>query len=225
MIVLAGRVNYKHMDIKSIIKKIIVSEPNNFNLFLKVLDNIRSEDKEMNTMVELGGGGGYYSAFFNEYFNNKCKNIIVELCIQCWQVFGEKYFQDKENIYFYNNYIGEIIWACWGGQNNPEAINFKSKIKKISLNEVLLNSNTDYVDVLHMDVQGAEYFVLKEIIENNLIEKINYIFIMTHDFDNINYNSYLDLLSNNNLNDKILFNDPSYKENGDGLIIIRNKEL
>ena len=73
-----------------------------------------------------------------------------------------------------------------------------------------------------MDMQGTEYFILKEIIENNLIEKTNYIFIMTHSFDNIDYNSYLDLMRNN-LSHKILFNDPSYIENGDGLIILKNK--
>ena len=207
-----------------IINKIILYEPNNLYFFLKAVNDVKSKNKDINTMVELGCHEAYYSAVFNEMFHNKCKNIMVDLCIACWEKFGKVFFENKKNTYFYNNYMGEIIWACWGGQDNPDAMRFKSEIKKISFNEMLLNSNTDYIDILHMDLQGGEYFVLKEIIENNLIKKINYIFIMTHEFDIINYNSYLDLLSNNNLNDKILFNDPSYTENGDGLIIIENEK-
>jgi len=218
------RVSYKYMNIQDIINEIRTYEPNNLNFFLQALDDVKSKNKDLNTMLELGCEGGNYSALFNEKFNNQCKNIMVEPVIEFWQKFGERYFQDKKNIYFYNNYIGEIIWAHWGGQNESKfIIDLKSKVKKISFNEILSDSNTDYIDILHMDMQGTEYFILKEIIENNLIEKVNYIFIMTHTFDDINYNSYLDLLSNNNLNKKILFSDASYKENGDGLIILKNE--
>ena len=216
------RVNYKYMNMQDIINEIRLYEKNNLNFFLEALDDIKSKNKDTNTMVELGCETAHYSALFNEKFNNQCKNIVVEPVIEWYQRFGEKYFQDKKNIYFYNNYIGEILWAGWGGQNDQKVIDIKSKVNQISFNQILSDSNTDYIDILHMDMQGTEYFILKEIIENNLIEKTNYIFIMTHSFDNINYNSYLDLMRNN-LSHKILFNDPSYRENGDGLIILKNK--
>jgi len=209
------------MNTQDIINEIKAYEPNNLNFFLNVLDDLKSKNKDINTMVELGCEGGSYSALFNEKFNNQCKNIMVEPCIEWWKRFGEKYFENKKNVFFYNNYINDIIWAGWGGRNETKVIDLKSKVKKISLNEILSDSNTDYIDILHMDMQGTEYFILKEIIENTLIEKINYIFIMTHNFDNINYYSYLNLLLKNNFNDKIIFQDPSYIENGDGLIILK----
>ena len=107
-----------------------------YDLLLKKCNKMIEEDpknKDINTMVELGCHEAYYSAVFNEMFHNKCKNIMVDLCIACWEKFGKVFFENKKNTYFYNNYMGEIIWACWGGQDNPDAMRFKSEIKKIPI--------------------------------------------------------------------------------------------
>jgi len=210
-----------NMCIDDIIKEMANHEPRNLDFFLKAVDDIKSKNKEMCTMVELGCGEAHYSAIFNEKFHHQCKNVMVEPYMEFWQKFGKHYFQDKQNTHFYNNYICDIIWAGWGGSGDPVAMDLKSKINKISFNEVLVNSNTSFIDILHMDLQGAEYYVLKEMIENQLIKRINYIFIMTHTFADINYHSYLKLLSDNNLNDDIIFTDSSYIENGDGLLILK----
>jgi len=204
-----------------IIKQASHDEPRNVSFFLQALDVLKSKNKEMYTMVELGCSEAHYSAIFNEKFDHQCKNIMVEPIIEVWQKFGQNYFQDKKDAYFYNNYLCDLVWAGWGGPDVPFVVDLKSKINKINFNQLLAESNTTFIDMLHMDLQGAEYYVLKEIIENQLIKKTNYVFIMTHNFADINYDSYLKLLSDNNLNDNIVFADSSYIENGDGLIILR----
>lgn len=209
------------MNIEHITAYLKHSEPKNYNYFIGVLDSLLKEEKDLFTMVELGCNSAYYSALFHETFKPKAKNILVEPYLKWWKEFGEQYFSDKKNSYFYHNYIGKLVWAHWGGINAPLANEVKNEVKSISLEEVLNSSNTDFIDILHMDLQGSEYYILEDIIKTDLVNKIKYMFIMTHNFDNINYNSYLDLIKKSNKSHNFISNDSNYKECGDGLIVIK----
>ena len=209
------------MNLQHIINQLKSEEPNNYNKFTQVLDLLSKESKQIITMVELGCGSAYYSALFNETFKAKAKNILVEPYIEWWKNFGEGYFANKERIFFYNNYIGKIVWAHWGGPEDESVTQMQKEVSQITLNQLLQETSTEDVDILHMDLQGSEYYILEDIIKNNLINKFTYIFIMTHDFDNDNYQSYINLLTKSSLNYEFVFNDKNYKENGDGLIILK----
>lgn len=209
----------------SIRDKIRTEEPNSLFYFEKVLNELK-KNKDNNVMVELGCGEAIYSAFFREYLGEKSKNILVEPDFDgSWKsFFGAKYFLGRDNVYFYNKFVGNPVNAHWGGLEN---LNFSKEIGSISLNELIKDTNTEKIDILHMDLQGSEYYILKDIIENQIIKKINYIFIYTHEFNDdislksIKYEDYLKLLESSNFNYEFIFKDSSLRENGDGEIIIR----
>lgn len=54
----------------------------------------------------------------------------------------------------------------------------KKLVKTIKLSDYI--SKFDTIDVLKMDIEGAEYDVLEELINNNAIHKIKYIFYECH---------------------------------------------
>jgi FkbM family methyltransferase len=56
---------------------------------------------------------------------------------------------------------------------------FKKIVKTIKLSDYI--SKFDSVDVLKMDIEGAEYDVLNDLIESGAIHKIKYIFYECHD--------------------------------------------
>ena len=56
---------------------------------------------------------------------------------------------------------------------------YKTKVKVIKLSDYI--SKFDSVDVLKMDIEGAEYDVLNELIESGAIHKIKYIFYECHE--------------------------------------------
>ena len=209
------------MNKQYIIDRLVKEEPNNYNLFVQILDRLSEDNKDTLSMIELGCGSAYYSAIFHETFKHKAKNILVEPNIQWWKDFGETYFSDKKNFYFFNNYIENLIWAHWGGPNDAFALQLQKETPQISIEQILQDTNTEYADILHMDMQGSEYYVLDNIIKSNLITKFNYIFIMTHDFNDINYQSYIKLLTDSKLSYELIHNNENYRENGDGLIILK----
>jgi hypothetical protein len=45
----------------------------------------------------------------------------------------------------------------------------------LSLHDALLNLNIDHVDLVSMNIEGAEYNVLNRLIDTGSIKRINYI--------------------------------------------------
>jgi len=197
------------------------NEASNYKLFCDILNELKKQDKNIFTMMEIGCEEGYWSALFKEIFKEKSKNLIIEPRLECWKKFGELYFKDKKNVYFYNNYISELIWADWGGPDDSLALRIKNEVNSISIEQILKNSNTEIIDILHMDTQGSEYFILKNIIDTGLINKINYLFIMTHNFDDIRYDNYIELITKSLIKYEFILNDSNYKDGADGLIILK----
>jgi FkbM family methyltransferase len=209
------------MSLQHITNSLLNEEPNNYKIFTQILDRLLEEVKDTITMLELGCGSAYYSALFHERFKLKAKNILVEPHIQWYKNFGEGYFADKKNIYFYNNFIEKLVWAHWGGENDTLALKLQEETTQISVEKILQETHTNYVDILHMDMQGSEYYVLNDIINTNIITKFNYIVIMTHNFNDINYQSYIDLVQNSKIPHEFIYIDANYVENGDGLIVLK----
>lgn len=200
------------------------SEPNNFKYFNELINSLLKDVKETYTMVELGCAEAYYSAFFNESFKPNVKNIMVDPDLTWWNRFGKTYFTDKSNCCFYNNYVSEIVWAGWGGPSAPQAQELKDSVLPITIEQILTNSKTNFVDILHMDLQGAEYYALENIVKTNLYNKFKYIMLMTHGFNNVNYQSYIKIIKDSNINHEFIFCNENYYENGDGLIILEIKQ-
>lgn len=86
--------------------------------------------------------------------------------------------------------------------------------RKIALKDLIGNRN---IDMLHLDIQGAEASVLKELCEDNLLQKIKYIFCSLHS----TYDECIQILDDSGLNIEYIFLHPTAGGFGDGLIVCK----
>jgi hypothetical protein len=131
-----------------------VHEPQEERAFHEVLKHINDGA----TMIELGAYWSFYSMWFQKKIKN-AKNYMIEPELK-HIISGKKNFST-------NNMKGDFTKASIG----EKGLDFLSYIK---------NKNIDHIDLLHADIQGAEFFLLNNI-QTLLINKtISYLFISTH---------------------------------------------
>ena len=139
-------------------------EPTQFKLFAEAIDNISNKQKRIMantglrlkpTMVELGAGTGH----------NICLEVRPSNCDIIRQIIPDATV--------YEGYIGERIHL-------RETVYDDMSTTKISLKNIFEENYLSYVDILHLDIQGGEVTVLQEIQQHNLFNKIQYMFISTH---------------------------------------------
>lgn len=145
---------------------------------LKLTEN---ENKLIFRMVELGSNYAYYSLLFHKILLKYLKipiNILVESNINAIPR-GIKHFEDNHCIgKFYNCIIGntEIVEKL----PHLQKLHKESGIKIFTLANILSEENIDFLDILHCDIDYAEYDMLmtsREIFQN---KQIDYIFLATH---------------------------------------------
>lgn len=131
-----------------------VHEPQEEKVFAKVLPYV----KQGGVIIELGSYWSFYSMWFNkEVKNAKC--FMVEPDKECLGV-GERNFK-------LNNLTGDFTLGKIG-------------INDIKLDEFVTDKKVKEIDVLHADIQGAEFEMLtgaEKLINEG---KIKYFFISTH---------------------------------------------
>jgi len=192
-------------------------EQEQIKLFMNCINQIHSQNP---VMIELGSNDSYYTILFNLCFkDNNPKNICVEACENLLNL-GKKNVLNNacENVIFYhsivgilnNNYIQQI------DKSQPKLQGVVSD-NCISLTQIINEHNLDHIDILHMDIQGSELSVIKEIQTINI--PIRFLFVSIHNgtkFGDV-YNESVNIL--NQMNAKYIFNDQYKGGCGDGLII------
>ena len=141
-----------------VLKKYKHFEPDQEVWFHRALETIQDNG----TMIELGSYWGYYSMWFNHSIRN-ATNILVDSAANHLDV-GKKNFE-------INNMSGTFENMFVGADN--EANN-------TSVDDIIKRNNLDNVDIVHADIQHAEYNML--IGSRNAIasKKIKWFFISTH---------------------------------------------
>jgi len=133
------------------------------------------------TMVELGAGGGYYSLLFNEltrFFEKECLNVCSEIFPHKVDELIERLPANTTNVHLcYTGNLDEGTTEEFG----IEYTELLKKIKHYSLSDIISKNNLTRIDLLHLDIQGGELDVIKEIEEKKLINQIRYLLISTHD--------------------------------------------
>lgn len=176
-------------------------EPFQVQLFQDVLKNIKTDNP---IMIELGCGEAEYSKIFNDYFLENCKNICID-------ILPRQLVEAKKNCpsaIIIHGYVGEPLH--WGEikEDNYGA-------KRIQLDELVDNEK---INILHMDIQGSETYVMQELQNSKYISNIEYIFISLHGtYDEVKkcipeYFEYL-------------YEHPTEGGLGDGLIVVKNKNF
>lgn len=137
-------------------------------------------------IIDLGACLGEFSDGINNQFNLK-KSILVEA--------GPMNFSKlpkKDNYVLYNNVISSKKNITHDFYEDPASpyngsIIFKGfkgvyhKINSITLDEIFLENDITYVDIMKVDIEGCEYDLLLNTSEE-LLQKINQITVEFHEF-------------------------------------------
>ncbi len=182
-------------------------EPQEEKVFFEVLKYI-PEDA---VIVELGSYWGYYSLWFSHKYPLR-KAYLVEP--------DSKRLNVGKRNFVLNNLSGNFFQYYVGKKDNDDAD--YSQATQIGVDEFLNEQNISHVNILHSDIQGAEYLMLLSALESIEKDKIDYFFISTH--GDVVHNQCLSFLKDKNF--CILAehsNCESYS--GDGLIVAKRINL
>lgn len=132
----------------------------------RMFQNILTDIDEGGTMIELGSYWCFYSMWFNKTIPN-AKNYCIEPGVQENRIGQQNCALNDVKCDFTQKYIGDSgteIFRC----------------PKLDLNDFIEEKNIEQIDLLHSDIQGAEFTMLQSI--TNLLDqkKIKYLFISTH---------------------------------------------
>lgn len=187
------------------------------NLFQGILTNVTS-DKPL--MIELGSFWALWSLLFRSKFPDG-ENILVDV--------GKKQLEVGISNFELNNFT---VKAYHGGfflnesntiTNKNNDIDYDAKDgetfvgPEISIKLIFEDNVITKVDVMHMDIQGSEAKLLKELIDNDFIAMIDNIVIATHSPEIHKY--IIKELENTH---SILINEPFGSIGGDGYIYGKN---
>jgi FkbM family methyltransferase len=148
-------------------------EPQEEKIFYEILKLIPPNS----TMIELGSFWAYYSMWFYKEIKG-ARNYMIEPMPE---------FLQKGRGNFALNKIqgGDFTQACVG-VISKEIVKFANGdgtyqyIPQISVDDFIREKGINFVHILHADIQGAEYYMLKGADNSIVNQKIGYIFISTH---------------------------------------------
>lgn len=133
------------------------------------------------TMIELGTNWAYYSLWFNKQIKN-AQNICLEPNPQ-FLALGKKNAQlnAASNITFIQNASGDIDRSIvkLRLETNPLA---KTSIPVRTVDGIVEEYQLEKVDLLHMDIQGAELAALRGAIQTIQAKKLRFVFVSTHHY-------------------------------------------
>jgi hypothetical protein len=172
------------------------SEPTEVALFEQALKTLKVAKPRM---IELGCAEAEYSHIFWKATGGT--NVCLDILPRQIEV-AKKYCPDAE---FIHGYVGAKV-------HRGEIEEDSHGAQKIPLDSLI--SESKKVDMLQMDIQGAELQVSEELKEKDLYQFVDYLFIAFHD-------NQLDVMNNIPSNFNIIFNKSKTK-GADGLLLARN---
>jgi hypothetical protein len=140
-----------------------VHEPQEERVFAAVLKAIPSQA----TMVELGAYWGFYSLWFaSEIANARC--ILVEPTLSNLEYGRENFELNGKSAEFIQGFVGASAMASFSG------------IPQFTLDELCAERGITHLNILHSDIQGAEFEMLQG--GEQMISKhaVDFIFVSTH---------------------------------------------
>lgn len=138
-------------------------EPQEEKCFYEILKYI----PEKGTMIELGSYWAYYSLWFASQINN-AKNYLIEPDPKRLEM-GRRNFE-------LNNKTGIFKRGFFGTMHDTD-VDMKG-VDRISIDDFIESAGIEHVNILHADIQAAEYDMLKTIVRH--LDNIDYFFISTH---------------------------------------------
>ncbi len=135
-------------------------------------------------VFDVGGyEGGWSSDIFSKY---QCTIHVFEP--------AQKYIRYLKDRFLHNEHI---VIHPFGLSNKNEDVSFQvtsdqssvfidkgeeEKVKMIKISDFIKNKNIHHIDLIKMNIEGGEYDLLENLIQENLIKNINNIQIQFHSF-------------------------------------------
>ncbi len=139
-------------------------EPQEEKVFHEVLKYIPKNA----VMIELGSYWGYYSLWFAKEIPESV-NYLIEPDPERLEMGRKNFALNNCSASFFQGYVG----TCNNDGNFETAPQF-------FIDSFLDEHQIDHVNILHSDIQGAEYEMLASAIHSIELGKIDYFFISTH---------------------------------------------
>jgi hypothetical protein len=145
--------------------------------FERLCLELKRQERDHYTMIELGSNQAYYSTLFRAIIdgvgnNTRCRNIMVEPTDECI-VRGRNHFAlNGFDGIFTDQCIGHY-W-CWGTRwHDPSK-------QSVTIDDLLREYDLDELDVLHADIDGNEIKLLETATDAFRQQKIRNILLLTH---------------------------------------------
>lgn len=139
---------------------------------------------ENSVVIDLGGYEGWFTAVINDRYRSK---IYCFEPIEKWYNICFEKFKDFDNIKVYQSGLAEenkIVGFHVAGDASSlfygtalQPLN----IPLIRIDEFMQEEKIESVDLLKMNIEGAEYDLLEFIIKNNMISKFKNIQVQFHE--------------------------------------------
>ena len=152
---------YGKYVLKMLIDNKGVHEPQEERAFQDVLKEIPGNAK----MMELGSYWSFYSMWFNKAINGST-NFMIEPNPICMESGKLNFRVNKLRGRFLNCYLGSRF--------------IDGPIPTVSVDYLVNKLKIDHLHILHSDIQGFEYEMLKGCDDSIKSNKISYFFISTH---------------------------------------------
>lgn len=184
----------------------------------KVFFNVLKKIKKGGLMIEFGAHWSYYSLWFNKKIDN-ATNIMIEPDSKNIDVGKFNFTINDAQGEFINAFVSDVEITT---KFERESDNKILEMPSITLDGLLERKKINYVDLLHVDVQGWELKMLQGAINSVKKNKIRFIFISTHhhtiSHDLLMHQKCLNFIKNNGgfiIAEHSIFESYS----GDGLIV------
>jgi hypothetical protein len=178
-------------------------EPQEEKAFYEVLKTIPSNGK----MLELGSFWAYYSMWFHKSIPN-ATNYMIEP--------SKRQLEIGKTNFALNDFKGHFTQAFVGAKT--EIPKDSQNARMLSVDNFMRTNNIDFLDIIHSDIQGAEYSMLLGAANTIQSKKVGYFFISTHS-DSI-HRTCISFLKNHNFI-IVAHHFPSESYSVDGLIVAR----
>jgi len=198
------------------------SEPFQTDAFFQLLKKL--EERSNLTMIELGSNDAFYTVLFNKFFENKNPtNVCVDLCKNFYELTVHNCTVNNcKNTFFEYASVGTVNEPYFNNLalHEPSLVGEYSTVK-LSLTDIINKYNLNKINILHMDIQGSEVSVLREILDKKI--EVEYIFVSIHSNESAAVGEDNVYLQCKNLLNKLkvnyIFDSEFEGGHGDGLII------
>ena len=148
-------------------------EPNQEKVFYEVLKSMPAKA----VMIELGCGAAYYSIWFNKEVAEPM-NYLIEPSVNGLEVAKKSCALNQMKGTFIQGYVKPIRDPRY--IPNPGILPEYRDAENIQIDAFLKKNQIEHVNILHADIQGSEYDMLRTAIKSINSRKIDYFFISTH---------------------------------------------